>query len=108
MGSENQISETQHQRRVAGRVLRFVFDNQKRQQHRLDHLHLLDVLNELHFDLSENLLVMLLQDLGERGYLKFEENKDKDGVVSILKIQITPAGRDIVRGLKKDEAVRIE
>jgi len=108
MANEKRAADTLHQRKIAGKALQFVFDNHRRQQHRLDHLDLLQLFTDLFFDVSENLLLTLLQDLGERGYLSFKEEKNKDDELRLRFIQITPAGRDIVRGFKKDDAVWIE
>lgn len=108
MANERQRADALRQQRIAGKTLQFVFDNQRRQQHRLDHIDLLQLFADLFFDVGENLLLTLLQDLKERGYLTYEEERDPDEALKIRKIQITPAGRDIVRCFKKDDAVRIE
>lgn len=109
MASEKRILEARFERRMAGRILTLVMRNHVLQHSRLDHLDLLSVMSEdLHYDISENLLLTLCQDMEERGYLKFEQEKDKDNVVSLRRIQITPAGRDIARGIKSDDAVQID
>lgn len=106
--SENRAERTRTAR-LRGEILKVVYQNQKQQGTRFDHLHLLDFFNELHYELSENELLTLLQDLGERGYMTFEqETNRRTGEVSFRKLQITPLGRDIILGFKTDGAVRIE
>lgn len=95
-------------RRLRGAILTLIYDNHARQSHRLEMLTLAGALERLFFECSLNDLVTVLQDLRERGYLTFEETKDKwTRRVRIGQIQITPSGRDVVEGTRKDPAIEI-
>lgn len=107
--ANKRLVEATRMTRLRGVTLVEIYENQKRQAHRFDHLHLLDFLEALHFDISENEFITLLQDLSERHYITYESEKDrKTGDLFLRSLQITPAGRDIVLKIKKDEAIRIE
>lgn len=94
--------------RLRGEILRILDDNHRRQRRRLDDQILFGILERLHFDAYLNEVRTLLQDLQERGYVKFAEERDRvKGVVAIRKIQITPDGRDIRAGVKSDKAVDV-
>jgi hypothetical protein len=109
MSSERKAASAEFNRRIRGKILTVVYENQERQGTRFDHVHLHAFFERLHFDLSENELITLLQDLRERGYLIFDEVKDRrTHEVSIFRIQITPGGRDIVEEIEADKAVSIE
>src|SRR5574341_835176 len=59
------------------------------------------------FDLSQDDLVTLLEDLEERGYLSYERDERlwrKSRGVRISNLQLTPAGRDLVEGTDKHPA----
>jgi len=101
--------EAQYKRRLRGMILKLVYENHERQEHRLDDITLTGVLERLQFDVYVNLVRETLQDLGERGLLTFQEVRDrKRGVYSIRKIQISPLGRDLVERTKTDPAIDME
>jgi hypothetical protein len=99
----------QQKRRLRGMILQLVYENHEKQKHRLDDVTLTGVLERLQFDVYTNLVRELVQDLGERKFLTFDETRDRDsGRVAIRKIQISPSGRDIVEKTIKDLAVDVE
>ncbi len=98
-----------HYPRLRGRILHLLYENQEEQGSRLESLVLHGVLDRLHFDISINGLHTLLQDLKDRSYVKFKQDKNKrTGEVILYHIQITAAGRDLLEGFEKDKAVELE
>lgn len=97
------------QKRRRGLILELVYDGHRKQESRLDHLMLWGLMQDLgQNDVSQNEVVTLLQDLRDRKYLRFKQQKnDWDGRVSISEIEITPEGRDLVEKLKSNDAVRV-
>ena len=54
----------------------------------------------------KNDLLTLLQDLHDRDLLRYKETRDrKTNRVSVFKLQLTPAGRDLCEGTKTDPAI---
>lgn len=109
MTNQRRVASAEFKKRVRGKILVVVYENQERQETRFDHVHLWSFFERMHFDLSENELITLLQDLRERRCVEFEEVKDRrTGEVSIFRIQITPRGRDIVDGNEEDKAITVD
>jgi transcription initiation factor IIE alpha subunit len=99
----------QLKRRLRGVILQLVYENHEKQKHRLDDVTLTGVLERLQFDVYVNLVREILQDLQERKLLSFELVKDRQtGRMSIMRVQISPAGRDIVEKTTADPAVDVE
>ncbi|HLZ93361.1 MAG TPA: hypothetical protein VKQ28_16775 [Candidatus Acidoferrum sp.] len=99
----------QMKRRLRGKILSLIYENHESQRTRLDDITLAGVLERLGFDVYGNLVRELLQDLGERGCLKFNQEKNRvNGEVSIRQIQILPRGRDVVEKTVGDAAVDVE
>ena len=98
-----------HYPRLRGKILHLLYENQEGQRQRLDSLALHGVLDRLHFDISVNELHTLLQDLKDRGYVKYVQEKNKyTGMVSLNRIEITAAGHDLLEGFEKNKAVELE
>jgi len=103
------IANAQLKRRLRGVVLRLVYENHEAQGHRLDDVTLTGVLERLGFDAYVNLTREILEDLAERGFATINEERDRlTGKKAIRKVQITPAGRDIIERTKVDPAVDVE
>lgn len=95
-------------KRLRGEILELVDEGHRRQESRLNDLVLWGVLQRMHYDVSQNDVLTVLQDLKERGYINcFEEKDRRTGSVRISQIQITPSGRDVLEGTKVDYAVHI-
>lgn len=95
-------------RRLRGEILKLVYENHRAQKTRLDDALLWSVLRRLMFDVNRNQVLTLIQDLGERGYLHFAQQKDDyTGRVWIRDIQILPTGRDLVEGSYEDPGVAL-
>jgi len=93
-------------KRLRGVVLELVYTGHREQRSRLDDVALWGLLQELQYDVSQNDVLTLLQDLRERSLLTFEEKKNRFfGRTEIRLIQITPQGRDLVEGTTTDAAV---
>lgn len=95
-------------KRLRGEILELVDEGHQEQRSRFTDVILWGVLQRLKYDVSQNDVITLLQDMRDRGYLTFEQDKDRrTNQVRISLIQITPAGRDLLEGTKADAAVHI-
>jgi hypothetical protein len=93
-------------KRLRGAILDLVCARHSAQQTRMDSVALWHAMITLGFDLGENELITLLQDLGERKYLNFEEKKNRyTNRTEISRIGITPTGRDLCEKTTDDKAV---
>ncbi len=100
--------DTETVRRLRGEILELVYEGHHAQRSRLTDLILWGVLKRLQYDVSQNDVLTTLQDLSDRKYLSFTEDRnERTGVVRITQIQITPSGRDLVEGTKSDLAVHV-
>jgi hypothetical protein len=96
-------------KRLRGQILELVSENHQAQRTRLELITLWGVLVRLGFDVGRDDVITLLQDLREREYLRFDSAKDKwSNRVEISKIEITPAGRDLLEGTSVDKAVLLK
>jgi hypothetical protein len=96
-------------KRLRGQILELVSENHQAQRTRLELITLWGVLVRLGFDVGRDDVITLLQDLREREYLRFDSTKDKwSNRVEISKIEITPAGRDLLEGTIVDKAVLLK
>ena len=103
--SELQVSQ---KRRFRGAILQFVYTNHEAQLAHYDHIMLWGLMQDLGFSLGQLQVITLLQELKDRGYLIFEERRNKlTGAVEISRIGITPAGRNLVEGIEQDAAVLV-
>ncbi len=95
-------------KRLRGEILELVDEGHHEQRSRFTDVILWGVLQRLKYDVSQNDVVTLLQDLKDRGYISFDQVKDqRTGKVRISQIQITPDGRDLLEGTTADAAVNI-
>jgi hypothetical protein len=95
-------------KRLRGEILELVDEGHQEQRSRFTDVILWGVLQRLKYDVSQNDVITVLQDLRDRGYLAFEQDKDRrTNTIRISFIQITPAGRDLLEGTKIDAAVNI-
>jgi len=102
-------TNAQVKRRLRGEILKLVYENHESQRSRLDDVTLAGVLERLGFDVYVNLVQEIVEDLGERDCVKFEEEKNRiTGKKSIRKIQILPRGRDVIEKTICDAAVDVE
>jgi len=102
-------ADARTKRVMRGTILKLTYQKHERQETRFMMRTLMAALDDLAFRVYEDLVMELLQDLGDRGYLRFTEIKDrKKGTVLISEIQLTPAGRNIVERINNDPAVDVE
>ncbi|MGO8759349.1 MAG: hypothetical protein ACLQG3_14615 [Terracidiphilus sp.] len=98
--------DAQQNKRLRGAILEILNTRHQAQQTRLDHVALWHVMLDLRFDLGENDLLTLLQDLCDRRLIVFEETRDRrTNRVNVFKLQLTPAGRDLCEGTTANPAV---
>jgi hypothetical protein len=93
------ILQAENIRELRATMLQIVYDNHFGRKSRLRLTPLHGALERLFFDISEDELVTVLEDLQERGYLTFtrdEQKWRKSRELIIGEIQITPRGRDLV------------
>ncbi len=95
-------------KRLRGEILELVDEGHRQQRSRMTDLILWGVLQRLKYDVSQNDVITTLQDLKDRKYIAFDQDKNqRSGVVRISQIQITPAGRDLLEETTKDPAVHL-
>lgn len=100
------VLDVEQNKRLRGAILEILNTRHANQQSRLDHIALWHVMNDLRFELSEDELLFLLQDLYDRDLVKYDETKDrKTGRVDIFRLQLTPAGRDLCEGTTTNPAI---
>jgi hypothetical protein len=98
--------DAQQNKRFRGAILEILNTRHGAQQSRVDHVALWHIMLDLRFDLGENDLLTLLQDLYDRRLITYEETRDRrTNRVSIYKLQLTPAGRDLCEGTSTNPAV---
>jgi len=102
--------ESEVTRNLRGVLLQMIYDNHKDQKMAPSVVVLCGALERLGWaDLSLNQVAAVLQDLKERGYLSFTENRDRrTGRLDLVHIAITPTGRDLVEGTRTDPGVGME
>lgn len=94
-------------RRLRGAILEILNTRHGAQLSRLDHVALWHIMLDLRFDLGEDDLLTLLQDLCDRGLIVYEESRDRrTNRVSLYKLQLTPDGRDLCEGTTSNRAVQ--
>lgn len=90
-------------------ILKAAYESHSLRLPRLSLVPLQTHLDRLHFDVSEDDLATVLEDLKDRGYVSYERDEvawRKHRRLRIGKIQATPAGRDLVEQTKADPAVQ--
>lgn len=91
---------------LRGGIVQVLYARHQAQQSRADHVALWRILRDLGFDVGEFDVITQLQDLSDRGYLKYDEQKDRfTNRVRISLIQLTSRGRDLFEGTIEDPAV---
>jgi hypothetical protein len=94
-------------KRMRGMILELLQTNHDQQGTRFDSSMLWHALVcGLGFDASENDVMTTLQDLCGRGYISYTEIRNvKKGEYRIVKIELTPKGRDLLEETIVDAAV---
>ena len=99
--------DAQQNKRLRGAILEILNTRHQSQQSRVDHVALWHIMLDLRFDLGENDLLTLLQDLRDRTLLTYEQTRDRrTNRVSLFKLQLTPAGRDLCEGTETNPAIQ--
>jgi hypothetical protein len=98
--------DAQQNKRLRGAILEILNTRHGAQQSRVDHVALWHIMLDLRFDLGENELLTLLQDLHDRDLIAYGETRDRrSNRVSIYKLQLTPDGRDLCEGTTTNPAI---
>jgi hypothetical protein len=99
--------DAQQNKRLRGAILEILNTRHQTQQSRVDHVALWHIMLDLRFDLGENDLLTLLQDLFDRRLITYEESRDRrTNRVSVFRLQLTPSGRDLCEGTTSNPAVK--
>lgn len=102
-------ADPMHNKRLRGLIVEVVYIRHLNQQPRLDNVELAHILRDMGRDVAENLLLAQLQDLHDRGYMIYREDKNRiTGRVTILQMQLTSRGRDLNEKTIEDPAVQID
>ena len=106
---EQEKSEfVRRQERLRGGILELIFERHHNQQTRFSDVTLWSMLLRVGFSLGQDEVVTVLQDLCDREYVRFEEDKNRrTGRTSLAMIQITPKGRDLIERRRTDEAISL-
>jgi hypothetical protein len=94
-------------KRLRGVVIEVVYGRHTAQLSRADHIMLWHAMRDLGCDVGENDVVTTLQDLDDRGYVRFEQRKNRwTNRAEISLIQLTPRGRDLAEQTISDPAIQ--
>ena len=98
--------DTTEIKRLRGVIVEVLYGRHQAQQSRVDHVALWHIVRDLGCDVGEFDVVTQLQDLSDRGYLKYEERKDRrTNRLDISLIQLTSRGRDLREETVVDPAI---
>ena len=100
-------SDVAQTKRTRGAIIELLYTRHERQQSRVDHVALWHIMQDLRFDLGENEVITVLQDLADRNYVRFDQRKNRyTNRVEITLIQLTSKGRDLKEETITDPAVQ--
>lgn len=100
-----EMSDAALNKRTRAVIVELLQNRHSEQKSRPDHVLMWHMLNDLGCDVGENDVLTLLQDLQDRGYVNYREDKDRrTRRVDISQIQLTPKGRDLIEGTISDKA----
>lgn len=98
--------DTAQIKRIRAGIVEILYVRHQGQQSRLDHVALWHAMRDLGFDLGEFDLLTQLQDMSDRGYLKYTEHRVREtNRMNLSTIQLTSRGRDLCEGTITDPAV---
>ena len=101
-------SQAVRKKRYRGAILQFVHTNREDQGSRMDDIQLWGLLQELNFEVGQNEVLSMLQDLESRQYLRFAVKKNRySGRTEISQIELTSRGCDLVERIMEDPAVLV-
>jgi hypothetical protein len=97
-------------RQMRGDILKLLKGRHDSQMSRMDDVALTHALQSLGYQrIGTFTIVTLLQDMRDRGFVRYQESRDwSTGRVWLTKVELTAAGRDQVErtpGIKRDPAV---
>jgi hypothetical protein len=99
------MADAAQNKRTRAVIVELLFERHNEQKSRPDHDLMWHMLNDLGCDVGENEVVTMLQDLFDRGYVTFQQEKNRwTRRVEISFIQLTPKGRDLIEGTITDPA----
>jgi hypothetical protein len=98
--------DVEAKKRIRGVIIDVLYGRHANQLSRVDHVALWHILINLGCDLGEDEMLTQLQDLFDRGYVSFNESRDRrSNRPQIFRIQLTSRGRDLREQTITDKAV---
>lgn len=102
---ESKASQARYYR---GLILKAIYSNREEQLPLMDDVNLWGLLLDIRIEIGQNGVLTLLQDLRERGYVRFKEERNRlTGRKYCQMIEICGAGSDVVERTVVDPAVLI-
>ena len=100
-----EMPDAAQNKRTRAVIVELLIKRHSDQKSRPDHVLLWHMLNDLGCEVGENEAITLLQDLSDRGYIVYHEEKNRfTRRAEISLIQLTPKGRDLYEGTITDPA----
>lgn len=97
-----------HMKRYRAVILNLLEANHRGQKSRMDHIMLAMSMQSLGCGVGEYDVLTLLQDLCDRGYVRYDEKRNRlTNDTEISKIEITASGRDVLEETRKDGAIGV-
>ena len=91
-------------KRHRGVILQFIDSNHFQQLSRMDDVEMWGLMMDMGYRVGQEYVITLLQDLGDRGYVRFAPETNRlTGRTHLKQIQITPQGRDLVTRTGADD-----
>lgn len=95
-------------KRHRGVALQFIYDNHRQQLPAMDDVELWGLMMDLGYNVGQDDVLGLLQELSDRGYVKYKSSTNRfTGRVRLNALGITPAGRDLIERTREDAAVLV-
>lgn len=102
---EMMMPDAAQNKRTRAVIVELLHRRHTEQKARVDHVNLWHMLNDLGCDVGENEVLTMLQDLFDRGYVTFHEEKNRyTRRAEISQVQLTSKGRDLLEGTITDPA----
>lgn len=96
-------------RYLRGLVLRLIYLNHNRQRARLSSTQIRGALQiEGYNQFGRDDVLTVLQDLKDRGYVRYKQMRDADERVYLFEIELTAQGRDLCDLITEDPAVLVQ
>lgn len=100
--------DTAQVKRIRGVIVEVLYARHQAQRSRVDHVLLWGIMRDLGCDVGENDVLTQLQDMSDRGYVRYDEKRDRrSNRMNLSAIQLTSKGRDLCEQTIHDPAVSL-